>query len=280
MRRFYLINKIGEQYSLNSHKTGFLQSVKGLGWVQTTDYVKTGNAWARSHSEDVQTSISGQLLFSNVGSTPYDKYAAFNYWIRQAKSLTLVYETSAGTYYKDVDYIQIDKKEITEGNVLLCDVEFMPLSLWYKQESEQFSVNLSDTTSRFSLSFPVTFHDYSNGNVVVQNDGSVEAGFTVSFTGPILNPRIELVTDGETKVFEVSAEADNNEVINYSSRDNDVNVTMLDSDGNETNLFYSLDISNENFFKVPIGTSTIKFSAESDIVNPIYLNIFKEYRTV
>lgn len=280
MRKFYIINGVGETYDLNSHKTGFLQKVTGLGWVQQTVYIKAGNAWIKDYGEDEQTAISGEILFSAAGSSPYEKYAAFNYWIRKSKDLVIVYETAAGTYYKDVDYISVTKEEITEGNNLICPVTFAAKSLWYKNDAENFAVNFSDTTSRFDLKFPVMFHDYSNGRVVVENDGSVEAGFTVEFMGPIVNPSIKLNIDGESKYFVVQAEAGPGESIKYSSRDKEIYILLEDEEGIQTNLFSFIDLDTDNFFKIPVGTSEIELGADSDIVNPIYINVFKEYRTV
>ena len=280
MRKFYIINGVGETFALNSHRTAFLQKVTGLGWVQQTTYIKTGNAWIRDHGEDEQSAIAGELVFTAAGSNPYKKYADFNYWIRRSKDLVLVYETVAGTYYKDVDYISIAKEEISEGNNLICPVTFAAKSLWYKNDAENFAVNFSDTTSRFPLKFPVMFHDYSNGHVVVENDGSVDAGFTVEFMGPIVNPSIRLNTESGSKYFAVEAEAKSGESISYSSRDKEIYVFLKKADGTETNLFSCIELDNDNFFKIPVGTSEIELEAESDIVNPIYINVYKEYRTV
>ena len=101
-------------------------------------------------------------------------------------------------------------------------------------------------------------------------------------TGYILNPKVSVYVDDEL-VNELSVETtiDINEKFVYSTKDNDCKISKLLPNGTIVNLVDSLTLSNNNsnFFKLPIGYSTIRLSAENEILNS-KLTIYKEYIAV
>ena len=211
---------------------------------------------------------------------PYNAEANFLRFIRTSKKLVLVYTTTAGTYMKDVDLISYEKTEITEGNVLQCPITLMPKSLWYSNNRQAFSINLdlSDDALVYPYRWPARFQATVNGTIALTNDGSVEAPFTCVWNGPVVNPVLQLLVNGvETARCEITGEALSDETINYSSRDGDLYV-YHEAAGVKTNLVSGLDINNNNFFKIPIGTSELRFSASAQITQPIVVSIYKLYR--
>ena len=89
---------------------------------------------------------------------------------------------------------------------------------------------------------------------------------------------LKLLVDGvETAKCEITAEATSGQTINYSSRDGELYV-YKEAAGVQTNLISGLNINNQNFFKIPIGTSELQLSAAAQITQPIVISVYKLYR--
>lgn len=278
IRQFSLKNEYGQTYSLNDPATGFLQNPTGLGNLKESSFVAIGSAWMVNFIRNAQATINGELLFK--GPHPYDAYAAFTAFIRQSSELSLEYTTSYGTYYKDVVLVSLEKTEITEGNVLLCPVSFAATSLWYASQSDNLS--LSDG-SVLALPFtpPARFNDNTAGNVAVPNNGSEAAPFRVTMYGPITQPSIILLADGEELYrADIDYSALSGEKICYSSVDNDLYVYHENASGVQTNLFPHMDIENANFFKIPVGGATLQITAGATITAPVVVSIYNLYGAV
>ena len=94
----------------------------------------------------------------------------------------------------------------------------------------------------------------------------------------MVNPVLQLFEDGvETAKCKITGEALTGETINYSSRDGDLYV-YHEAAGVKTNLVSGLNINNHNFFKIPIGTSELRLSADAQITEPIVISVYKLYR--
>lgn len=278
IRQFSLRNEYGQEYSLNDPATGFLQNPTGLGNAKDFSFVAIGAAWMVNYIKNAQATISGELLFA--GAAPYDAYAAFVSFIRRSAELTLVYTTSFGTFYKDVAITSLEKTEITEGQVLICPVSFAATSLWYTPTSNNISIGTGEILA-LPFSLPTAFNDNTAGGVGVTNDGSEPGPFRVTLYGPITQPSIVLLADGVEKArADIDYSAAAGEQICYSSVDNDLYVYHEDANGVQTNLFPYMDIENENFFKIPIGSSTLQIEAAATITAPVVVSIYSLYGAV
>lgn len=280
IRQFSLQNEYAQTYSLSLPGKTFLYEPQGLGYELNASYRLLGNSWVEDYRKDKQVAISASVVF--VPDSPYNTEAEFLRFIRTSKKLVLVYTTTAGTWKKDVDLISYQKTEITEGNVLKCPVTLMPKSLWYSNNSTTFSINLdlSSDALIYTYRWPARFQSTVNGAITLVNDGSVPAPFTCVWNGAIVNPVLQLLVNGvETAKCEITGEALSSETINYSSRDGDLYV-YHEAAGVKTSLVSGLNINNDNFFKIPVGTSELRFSADAQITQPIIVSMQKLYRAV
>lgn len=278
IRQFKLQNEYAQTYSLSLPGKTFLNEPQGLGYELNASYRLIGNSWVQDYKKDKQVAITGSVIFTP--NEPYNTEAEFLRFIRTSKKLVLVYTTTAGTWMKDVDLISYQKSEISEGNVLKCPITLMPKSLWYSNNRQAFSINLdlSADAMVYPYRWPARFQSTVNGTITLVNDGSVEAPFTVVWNGAIVNPVLQLFVNGvEQAKCEITGEALSGATINYSSRDGDLYV-YHEAAGVKTNLVSGLNINNNNFFKIPIGTSELKFSASAQITQPIVVTIYKLYR--
>lgn len=279
IRAFSLRDSVGNTYNLNIPDTSFLYEPRGLGYEMDVGYIRIGTSWARNYFRDNQGEISGSVVFPQ---NQYNGAADFLRFVRGSGALTLVYTTDAGEFLRDVDLVSFDKSEITTGNVLRCPVRLRARGLWYSPYATRvvISAGASGRGTRYSFRYSARYSGYGEGAIQVENDGSAAAPFVVEFNGAIADPVIVLLVDGvETARMEITGEALAGESICVSTVDGNLYCYVKSGD-TKTNLISGLDINNNNFFKLPIGVSELRFSAAAQITQPILLTINKLYRAV
>lgn len=279
IRKFVLINEYGQTYPLDNVRTGFLMNPSGLGYAINRSYTLFGSEWLTSDDQIEQTAITGTIAFGS--DNPYQRAHEFVEFVMTSHKLTLSYQTDAGTYYKDVDINRYSKTEIGESGTLQCDVELTPKTLWYLPNNQVIKLEtVAGTGLRFTFTLPNIWMNYTNGVATVTNDGHVPAPFKASIEGAISNPSIVLLQNNtEISRLNVVAEIDAGETLEYSSKDGDIYLYIDDGNGNHTDLGTALDITNDNIFKIPIGTYQIKLEADSQITSATF-TIYKQYIAV
>lgn len=290
IRRFSLINEIGQEFDLNSVKDGFMYAPSGLGYELEYAYQKTGTRWNKLYMKDTQAQITGEIVYSTAH--PYEAQVGFLEFIRGSKKLTLKKQTDAGTFYKDVDLVSYEISEIGDDDRLHCPVVMIGTSLWYSKTAEVVNITSQASGLRYPYRFPSSFNDYTDGILQVNNYGSVPAAFTIEFYGAVTNPAVAVEVNGEeiAKV-EIDASILTGEKIIYSSRDGRIycykgtaqQVEAFKRSGitdGLTNLALGFDLGNDNFIKLPVGGSRLHVTADTALFSPIFVEVFKEYRAV
>lgn len=279
IRKFTLINEYGQTYPLNDVRKGFLMNPAGLGYAISRNYTQFGSEWIQAEKTIEQTAITGTIYFGS--EDPYQRAHEFMEFVMTSKDLTLSYEMDAGIYYKDVDINRCSKTEIGPSGCLECEVELAPKTLWYLPNNLIVRLEtVAGTGLRFTFRLPNRWQNYTNGTATINNDGHVPAPFKASINGPISNPSIVLQQNGEEIYrLDVITEVQAGETLEYSSKDGDLYLYVLDENGNKTDLATSLDIENDNIFKIPIGTYQLKLEADSQITTATF-TVYKQYIAV
>lgn len=288
--KFSLINNLGQEYQLNDVNGGALLEVTGVGGRVENTYSMLNNTWVRMSSKSSQPTISGYVAFHNV--SVYEKEAEFSAFMRIPSSIKLKMQTPVTTKYLDVDIVSYEMSAIGL-NTLYCPIQMMGTSLWYTPETEKANIIVvSGNEFRFPVTWPARLNDYSDGYITINNNGSVEASFEVEFYGACDNPEITLeVEDVEVSKVEITASIVSGEKIFYSSKDGALccfkgsseaisEYKRTGSTSGLTNLALGFSLSNENFFKIPVGASKLHITADSTLTNPIMVSIYKFYRSV
>ena len=275
---FKLLNEYGQSYALNSLDSGYLTNPSGMGFEMSSSYTLLGNAWVQDYLTDKQVSLTGKIVFYT--SDVYKAQSTLLKFIRTSKKLKISRKTSVGEFYKDIDITKYSMSMV-EDRALKCSVTMQSRSLWYSNDTTTYTISTDKGESlRYPYKFPATFKGSTNGTIELSNDGSVEAPFTVSFIGEIVNPTLVLKQDEEEVArIVIVGEAAEGESIELSTVDGDLYCYRKKADEN-VSLVADLDISNNNFFKIPIGSSTITLSADSDITQPVIFTVKKLYRAV
>lgn len=277
MRKFYIENERNERFSLWGNRV-YMVDPSGLGVSYETSYIRIGNSFLRNNKHISQSKIGGKIEFLDPGANK--KFNDFFGFCAAASSLHLVYDPGDGTeYIRDIDISEVEKTERT-GATLPISISFTCKSLYYLRNNNRFVFESAEREKRYDYEYDYTYGDYGTYEAPIHNNGHVEAPFECVIHGYCVNPSIYIVKNDHTLyevVFPVAVE--NGEYIRYSSRDGELEATLV-SEGKETNLMPFLDITKDNFFKIPVGNSKIMFRSSSGSTNIITMTIYKMFEVV
>ena len=281
IRRFLLENEKGQQFRLDDLNEGcFLVSPTNFGYSYNIDFVQLGFDFIENNRKIKQNNPKGTLYFKS-----YDKVTEFANFIESSAKLKwlyiIPYETIEKTYYRDVTIIKLDKTEKT-GKWLACPVEFAGKSLWYEQNETIFKIETYEDEMRYPYTWNSRYIDYNTRSIQFNNKGHIEAPFQVEIDGFVQNPTISiLVDDEEYASIKVPITINEYEKLLYSSKTGEIYIQKQNTDGTKENLWKKsyIDIRKQNIFKLPIGVSEIRLTADDDVLNA-KLTIFPQYKAV
>ena len=279
MIRFALRNEYNQDFELNSKKTSYMPSPEGLGYAMDSEYTRIGYGWVTDRLEDEQPEISGDVYFQSLDC--FKDFSDFTKFIRTASKLKFIYQNSIGEFIRDVDAKSVEHNGMAGFNTIKCKLTLLARSLWYSNDQTTYTISsVASNAMRYPYRFPSTFQASINGEISVSNDGSVDAPFTVSFVGPLVNPTLTLLQGGvEMAKMKITGEAAEGESIELSTVDGDLYLYRKTSAGT-INLTEALSIDNDNFFKIPRGTSTMRLTSDGEITKPVIFTVRKLYRAV
>ena len=278
MRKFYIENEYNERFSLWGNRV-YMVEPSGLGIKHDASYIRIGNSFLRNKKMQVsQATVGGKIEFMDPGAS--QKFKEFYDFCAAASELFLVYDPGDGKeYIRDIDISEVGKTERT-GGTLPISVKFACKSLYYSRIGNRFVFESDISEKRYDYRYDFEYIDYGTYEAMIENTGHVEAPFDCIINGYCVNPAIQIVKDGKT-LYEVEfpVAIEEGEYLRYSSRDGMLEATLVSGDS-ETNLMNVLDITKDNFFKIPVGDSKIIFSSAGVSTNIITLNIYKMYEVV
>lgn len=277
MRKFYIENEKNERFSLWGNRV-YMVEPSGLGIKHEASYIRIGNTFLRNKMHIAQSEIGGKIEFMDPGANK--RFKEFYDFCSAASELYLVYDPGDGTeYIRDIDVAEVGKTERT-GGTLPISVNFICKSLYYLRNNNRFIFEPIANEKRYDYQYDHIYGDYGTYEAEINNNGHVAAPFDCVIYGYCVNPAINIMKDNKTLyevVFPVAVEE--GEYIRYSSRDGMIEATLVSPSG-ETNLMNLLDITKDNFFKIPVGNSKIVFSSSNESTNLITATIYQMYEVV
>ena len=277
MRKFYIENEKNERFSLWGNRV-YMVEPDGLGIKHDISYIRIGNAFLRNKKHIAQGAIGGKIEFLDPGAN--DKFKEFYNFCAASEELRLIYDAGDGVeYLRDIDITEVSKTERT-GATLPIPISFKCKSLYYLRNNNRFVFEPIANEKRYDYAYDYTYGDYGTYEAPILNNGHVEAPFECMIYGYCVNPAIYIMK-GDQILYEVAfpVSVAEGEYIRYSSRDGMLEATLV-SGSNETNIMDLLDIEKDNFFKIPIGNSTLMFRSDSESTNIVTATIYKMYEVV
>lgn len=277
MRKFYIENEKNERFSLWGNRV-YMVDPSGLGIRREASYIRIGNSFLQNKMHISQSKIGGTIEF--IGADANKKFNEFYNFCAAANALHLVYDPGDGVeYIRDIDIAEVGKTERT-GGTLPISIDFACKSLYYRKDNNRFVFEVTEGEKRYDYAYDYTYGDYGTYETTVNNNGHAPAPMECIIYGYCVNPAIHILKDNETLYeveFPVSVAA--GEYIRYSTRDGMLEAALVTGSG-EINLMNLLDISKDNFFKIPVGNSKIVFSSESESTNVISVTFYKMFEVV
>ena len=282
VREFKLINEKGQEYSLmDIEKYCLLTEPSGLGYSYSTEYEQLGNNFLTNLRKLEQGIITGVTNFLY-----YENFMDFGNFVESAKKLQFVYsipyKDEKKIFYRDINIKSIGKSEKQKDGVLSEKVEFECLSLWYEQNETIFKIETYDDEMRYNYRWNSRYIDYNTRAIQFNNKGHVEAQFQVEIDGFVKNPVISIFVDNdEYASIKIPITINEYEKLLYSSKTGEIYIQKQNMDGTRESLWKNqyIDIRKQNIFKLPLGVSEIKLTADDDVLNA-KLIIYPQYKVV
>ena len=282
VREFKLINEKGQEFSLmDIENYCLLTDPSGLGYKYSTEYEQLGHIFLTNLRKLEQSTIIGTANFLY-----YDNFMNFGNFVESAKKLQFVYsvpyKNEKKVFYRDVNIKEIQKSEKQINGVISESVEFECLSLWYEQNETIFKIETYDDEMRYDYKWNSRYIDYNTRAIQFNNRGHVEAPFQVEIDGFVKNPSISIFVDNEEYAsIKIPITIAEYEKILYSSKEGEIYIQKQNTDGTRESLWKNeyIDIKKQNIFKLPLGPSEIKLTADDDVLNA-KLIIYPQYKVV
>lgn len=282
VREFALINEKGRTFSLmNIENYVLLTDPAGLGYRYNTQYEQVGTAFL----ENVRRIEQGQIV-GIVNTTKYENFKKLIDFIEGSESIRFLYrvpyQTGAKEYYKDVKINELTKTQKNTNGIISETITFDCLGLWYSEDETVYDVTSGGDEMRWDYRWDARYTEYDVRSLAYNNQGHIPAPILVEIDGEVSNPKIEIIRDGETVAsIEIPITIGVYEKLLYSSKTGEIFIKKQLADGTETSLFKKqyIDITKNNIFKLPLGVSEVKLSADDEI-NSAKLTIYPQYKAV
>lgn len=284
VREFNLINEKGQKFSLmDIENFSLLTDPDGLGYTYSNSYTKVGEVFINNLKVQEQTQISGICNFLY-----YENYTNLVNFIESSKSLRLNYKVplkdgGQKEYFKNIEIQSLGKTEKDQTGVLSCPITFDMISLWYEEKEYTYDMSAEDNEVRWDFRWGSRFANYNSRKLEFNNTGHTLAPIYLEIDGAISNPEIIVTDSNDNVLFDllIEIEIEQYEKFIYSSVDGDLRIAKQNIDGTYENLFKQayIDITKNNIFKLPLGSSNITIQADDEIVSA-KLNIYPYYRSI
>lgn len=201
VRRFWLVNTLGNRYDFTKDCSVFLESPQGLGFRKVYTSMVVGNSELVTSQQFSLTDIQGNLLFmDNTNGTKYQKYQDFIQFAKY-KPLEFHYQTpnNLDSYHCDVIFVQANKTEVNTDGILNVPVTFHRLTEWLTDNDETFVMDNSplDEGKFHDLVYDYHYAGTNLSNTPITNRGTDDVGFVLEVFGEVQNMQFTLSQGGE-----------------------------------------------------------------------------------
>lgn len=295
MRKFYFENQIGDRINLNNEDGIFLYEPSGLGLEYENEYGKSESGFfMRIKDEIAQNATEFTLVFPpneycESQYEPYERYRRLIDWIYSATELYFVY-CPYGTYeyYKKVDIETIEKSELDKYGSLRPKVSILPLTPWYLPAP--ININFGGDDDEHVMRHTFTYDEYLHYGVGtsayaadITMKGHIPSAVKITFQGQVINPSVTLRGSVSRTVYgkcSITGEFHQDDTFILSTAEQNSYVKKIDSQGVETDLLDSIDITTNPFFRVPTSEPCEISIAGDSIYGKASMLLYVYYRGV
>ena len=178
MSKFYLENEYNERIDLQNNDLYCIATdTSGWGVDKDSSYIAIGDQFVRNYLKTKQSEFSMVLNFTKP--RPFEKLQKVTNFLMKATKLYLIYVpdlVNGGEYRRDVEIGSFMKTDGVDG-LLRYTLKLKAKSLFYDKHQSKFYVDRTDGEFRFDFRWDFRFNDYANREMILNNNGHVDAGF-------------------------------------------------------------------------------------------------------
>lgn len=223
--------------------------------------------------------VSSSFDFLQTQKQSIARYFSASYGVGKLQ----IYTDSADTKYFEIEAVPDGNLNLfqtistAQDNMCLCSVTMSAFSPMFYDPNMQ-TVSFSGYGGGFSLPFTYPFTLGTTGIGAVLNNGSTTVPAKIVINGPFTNPVLTNNRTGESIRVVVALSEGEQLVINTDP--NNSSITFVDSEGNETNMFYAVSVDSVLWKLLP-GMNEIEYTDSGSIGNnPIAVSWRNEYAGV
>lgn len=255
MRQLYLVNEVGSTYFFDFRSNTLISEISDIGFTKENTYLTYENYYFKVVEKNPQTSLGFRVVFLKG----YEGYSAFLEFLKVSKGeLRLFYKVNDDTRFCYVAVKSLTKTQLESG-VITSNLTLDKLSLWIKRDSSTIDVQADNNGKIFPYKYTFTYSSTFNGTITLTNDGEVKAPISVTITGAVDNPTLEILKDNvvisKLRLLVKSLSC----VIEINSVPQNQYMKMKEN-GVERNIYALQDFTCDNFLFLDPGSYQVKFS--------------------
>lgn len=279
MRRLALVNSRGEYLDITTQQF-FMHDLSGFGYECDDTYKRAGSRWVRVEQKLRQSTICGKIAFNNPNTyTKYNEFIKFCSLI----PLTLEYTPEDVTYSRDVVLNKIDKGEAEKTGILICSVEFMPLTPWYRRKYVTIEPTIDEGSGwEWDVTWDITWGQEKVMNLVIDSDSTMDSPVKLTIYGPIENPSWKHYANGSlisTGNVTCTVPAGDRLVID-NTKDPYKIIIYDEMDEVIEDVYQKSDFSTEMFIYFQNGRNSIQINSKTDEMTTIIAEAMIYYESV
>lgn len=254
MRKLYLVNEVGTAYYFDYRTGTLIASIADIGFQKDNTYITYKNTYTKVDEKNPQVTLEFGLVFL----AGYQGYTDFLKYVRESKELRLFYEVNHNAKYVYVAFKSITKTQLEYGT-LQCKLVLDKLSLWQQKKNYEVTIGIVSGGKVYPYTYPYTYAFSYAGQVLIQNDGEVNAPLNIEIEGAVSNPRIEIYSgDDLVSTMQLYVSSTNCKIQVHAEETNQYMVKI--ENGIETNIYQLQDFNFENFLFIPNGSFKLIFN--------------------
>lgn len=259
---FTLINASGDTLDIVLSRR-FAYDVAGMGYERNAEFVQAGNRFIPLDTRFAQGKIGGSMRFAPL--TGYADYYGFARFTDNAP-LTLKYDNSNGTYFRDVIMSKIERSELVTSDDRVIAFDLLTLGLWYRAAT---AINNGEQTGGkiYTYSYPYTYGEPA-GVLRMQSDSYEDSPAKLTIFGPVTNPTWRHFVNGEEIATGgiIGTIAEGLKLV-IDATQTPYTITSQDSYGNTvTNLYELSDFSTERFIILRHGSNVVTVEGGTQVM--------------
>lgn len=199
VRKFWFTNGDENTFHLTDpDKNWFLADPEGLGLTINYTSIKLTDSEFINYKDYELTSINGDLIF--YASTREQKYQDYFDFLRfmSKTPIYLHYQTpNSDTSYRTLVQITgLEKTEIQQDGMLHCPMSLKRQTMWYSDVLNSLvATNTVMEGKEYPLHRPYSYGAIDTSNMVMWNNGMVDAPFTLHVEGNVTDMEFSLSQD-------------------------------------------------------------------------------------